>query len=374
MAESVLNRLAPETVRVVDVREVPMASVSPSPFQPRKQLDPLVIDALKESISAVGILQRPRVRVQGDAYELVFGHQRAEACRQLGYETLPVEVVECDDLAARRMTLHENIKSTRLHPIEHAEAISKFLDAVFTSDPDYAAVPGETHAERLAAVITAMGAENPDDLSPAAVFARKEGERLIYALRELANKSPRGFLTADLSLLRLPEEILQTTVEKGLKKGHARLLGQLLEQQPDRYEEVLSRGLQEGESEEWIPLEHAPVASLRQLVKPKKVELESADSDAYLPYIPVGVPGAPPAAESDAAPWEDEPADGEAFMGLHAVALGGLAEATEKLTALAPAEFVALVTEAGYSERAAAKAQVEALFDWLAGVRQALEA
>lgn len=371
MAESILHRLAPETVRVVDAREVPMNAVAPSPFQPRKALDPLVIDALKESISAVGVLQRPRVRVQGDRYELVFGHQRAEACRQLGHDTLPVEVVECDDLAARRMTLHENIKSTRLHPIEQAEAVSQFLDAVFTSDPDYAGVPGATHAERLAAVITAMGSDNPDDLSPAAVFARKEGDRLIFALRELANKSPRGFLTADLSLLRLPEEILQATVEKGLKKGHARLLGQLMEEQPERYEEVLSRGLHEADSDEWVPLEQAPMSSLRQLVKPKKVELESGDSDAYLPYLPIGAPGAAPAEAAEALPWEEE---GEALMGLHETAIGTLSEAASKLMALAPAEFAALLSEAGYSERQAARARVEDLFDWLAGVRAALEA
>src|SRR3712207_4138624 len=124
-------------VRVVRTDEVPMDRVVPSPHQPRKTYDPLVIRSLVESIEAVGVLQSPRVRESEAGYELVFGHQRAEACRQLGWERLPVEVIDCSDITARRMTLHENIKSTRLHPIEHAEAIVKFLDATLNLDPDY---------------------------------------------------------------------------------------------------------------------------------------------------------------------------------------------------------------------------------------------
>ena len=70
--------------------ELPLNEIVPSPHQPRKQLDPLVLASLQESIQAVGILQRPRVREVAGQYELVFGHQRSEACRLLGWEKLPV--------------------------------------------------------------------------------------------------------------------------------------------------------------------------------------------------------------------------------------------------------------------------------------------
>jgi ParB/RepB/Spo0J family partition protein len=92
--------------------EIALSDIVPSPHQPRRAMDALVLQSLVESIQAVGVMQRPRVRELAGGFELVFGHQRVEACRMLGLDRLPVEVVACDDLTARRMTLHENIKSS----------------------------------------------------------------------------------------------------------------------------------------------------------------------------------------------------------------------------------------------------------------------
>lgn len=361
-------------VTVLRVEDVPMAEVVPSPHQPRKAYDALVLASLVESIGAVGVLQRPRVREVGGRYELVFGHQRAEACRQLGWERLPVEVIACSDLTARRMTLHENIKSARLHPIEHAEAIVKFLDATLSLKPGYERVPGDVPAERVAALLHALthAPEDPGTPDPVRSFAAEHEALIRQILREMANKEPKSFLSADVSLLQLPESIITTTVEKGLKKGHARALGQLLAREPNMFDEVLARGVpvQDEDAEaSWIPLEKAPASAIRNLyAPPRRREFgdEPREGAADRRYIPIGVPGraevTPVASvgldDEELPPWED---GGEALTPAFGLPLACLAEAHAGLTTLGAGEWVAMVLESSSEASAEARRQWQAI-------------
>lgn len=365
-------------IRVVKTAEIPMTSVLPSPNQPRKMYDPLVIKSLVESIDAVGVLQRPRVRETNGSYELIFGHQRAEACRQLGWEQLPVEVVECSDLTARRMTLHENIKSTRLHPIEHAEAIVKFLDATLSMDDGYeAAVDGQTAAERIANVLERLTIV-PDDPSmpdPTRAFAASKEELIRQVLREMANKEPKGFLSADVSLLQLPDQILNTTIEKNLKKGHARALGQLLAREPNMFDDVMAHGIRVHSEDvdiddSWMPLEKAPASAIRNLYAPPKPKKDKGDFEepremaADRRYMPVGIPGRaealPEATISDLGA-SDLPWDEDTVTPIFGLPLASLGDAHSNLTTLSAQEWVAMILESTGSAGDDARRQWQAI-------------
>lgn len=358
-------------VEFVRYDEVPLSEVRPSPHQPRKHLDPLVIQSLKESILAVGVMQRPRVRELSDGFELVFGHQRAEACRELGWNALPVEVVQCDDLTARRMTLHENIKSTRLHPIEHAEGICNFLDATLASEDAYGLIPGDTPTARIHRVLSILvkpPAEGEENI-PARQFVLGKQALIEQVIREMANKEPKGFLSADVSLFQLPEEVIQTTVERGLKKGHAKVLGELLARQPEMYQEVLSRGVRStGEEDDYTPLERAAVGTIRNLYKPKKVEPDPQESAAYQTYVPIGVPESAPA-EEEIAPWEDD----EAVVPMFALPLASLKDAHDALTTLSASEWSSMIKESGEGARADAKRQWAGIRRWAEEVLRDLD-
>lgn len=361
--------------------DLALSQIVPSPHQPRKHLDNLVIESLMESIQAVGVLQRPRVREIGEGFfELVFGHQRAEACKRLGFEALPVEVISCSDLTARRMTLHENIKSTRLHPIEHAESICKFLDATLSNDEGYMVIEGETAVARIFVVLTLLTkplAEG-EASSPARDWVLSKSEHIHQVVREMANKEPKNFLSSDVNLLTLPEEIIQTTVERGLKKGHAKVLGELRERQPEMYEQVMAHGISDGEGD-YIPLEKAGVGAIRGLYKekkqPKAVEADPSEMAAYQSYIPVGVPAAP--AETTATmdsdgdlPWED--GDDEAMAPMFALPLASLAEAHSGLTTLSAEEWASMINESSEPGRTEAKRQWMAIQRWAEEVNRAL--
>jgi ParB/RepB/Spo0J family partition protein len=354
--------------------EIPLAEVVPSPHQPRRQMDALVLQSLVESIQAVGVMQRPRVREAGGRYELIFGHQRIEACRMLGIESVPVDVVACDDLTARRMTLHENIKSAALHPIEHAEAICKFLDATLSADGDYALVDGDSASARIHRVLTLLTKPLPDGepSPPMRDFVLRKRDLIEQVIREMANKEPKSFLSADVNLLQLPDEIIATTVEKGLKKGHARALGELLAKEPEMYHEVLDRGVRVMEDDEasWIPLERAGVGTLRGLVKPKRVEADPSEMAAYQDYIPVGIPSAGPAQDTDGdvPPWEDEP-----VSAMFSLPLASLADAHTTLTTLSAAEWAAMILEAPEGAKNDAKRQWANLLRWAEDVNAALQ-
>lgn len=373
-------------VRVVRSDEIPMNEVVPSPHQPRKTYDPLVIASLVESIEAVGVLQRPRVREVPGGYELVFGHQRAEACRQLGWERLPVEVIECSDITARRMTLHENIKSTRLHPIEHAEAIVKFLDATLNLDPEYErSVDGQTPADRVANVLERLTKvpEDPGAYDPARSFAAQKEELVRQILREMANKEPKSFLSADVSLLQLPANVINTTVEKGLNKGHARALGQLLAREPNMFDEVLAKGIRQTNDEgddAWLPLEKVPASAIRNLYAPPKPKKDFQDEPrehaADRRYVPIGVPGraeaVPEATVADLGAGELPPWEDEAITPVFGLPLASLAEAHAQLSTLSGAEWAAMILESGAQASDDAKRQWEAIGRLADDVRQRL--
>jgi hypothetical protein len=379
MTESTLDLIPPaRDVKVERVAEVAIEEVVASPHQPRKAFDALVIRSLVESIAAVGVLQRPRVREVDGCYELVFGHQRVEACRQLGWSVLPVEVVSCSDLTARRMTLHENIKSARLHPIEHAEAIVKFIDATLSLEPGYDQVPGSVPAERVAAILHQLthAPEEPGVPDPVRQFAATHEGLVRQILREMANKEPKSFLSADVSLLQLPETIITTAVEKGLKKGHARALGQLLAREPHVFDEVINKGVpvQKDEEESWIPLEKAPASAIRNLYAPLR-RREFADEPREMaqdrPYIPVGIPGRSDSLEGDGLddlpPWEDEP-----VTPVFGLPLAALSEAHAQLTTLADSEWAAMILESSAEASHAAQAQWKALGDLAAAIARRL--
>ena len=61
------------------LRELPMASVKPNPYQPRTRMDEGPLDELVASIQASGLLQPVLVRPRNGGYELIAGERRWRA-------------------------------------------------------------------------------------------------------------------------------------------------------------------------------------------------------------------------------------------------------------------------------------------------------
>ena len=101
-------------------REVPVASVSPNPEQPRRIFDPDELQQLADSIAAHGVLQPVVVVEEGDGFTLIAGERRLRAVTLLGHETIPAVVRTANELERLELALVENIQRSDLNALDEA--------------------------------------------------------------------------------------------------------------------------------------------------------------------------------------------------------------------------------------------------------------
>ncbi len=107
--------------------EVPVGSIKPNPWQPRKTFDKEKLKELCDSIKKHGIIQPLIVRKKGMNYELVAGERRLRAAKLAKLETVPVLIRDYDEKQMRELSLVENIQRHDLNPLEEAKAIQELM-------------------------------------------------------------------------------------------------------------------------------------------------------------------------------------------------------------------------------------------------------
>jgi ParB family chromosome partitioning protein len=110
---------------------VPVASIKPNPYQPRKRFDDDELKQLAASVKQHGILQPLAVRAAdgGDGgFQLIAGERRLRAAQMAGLTEVPVHVVRFDEQQVYEAALAENIQRSDLNPIEKAAGFKDYLD------------------------------------------------------------------------------------------------------------------------------------------------------------------------------------------------------------------------------------------------------
>ncbi len=126
--EQVHEPLLSTTTEPLDgYRLLPVDCIQRGRYQPRRELEPVALEELAESIRAQGIMQPIVVRpVGGDnRFEIIAGERRWRACQMAGLDEIPVLVRDVPDEAAIAMALIENIQRENLNPIEEAVALQR---------------------------------------------------------------------------------------------------------------------------------------------------------------------------------------------------------------------------------------------------------
>lgn len=160
------------------LREVPVASIRPNPWQPRREFREEALQELADSIQASGLLQPPVVRAVGQGYELIAGERRLRAVRRLGWENIPVVVREVDDQAALTLALIENLQRDDLSALDTALGYQQLIGEFGISQAEVARIVGRD----------------------------------------------RSTVANTLRLLKLPEELQKLLHTGSLSEGHARAL------------------------------------------------------------------------------------------------------------------------------------------------------
>ncbi|MCR8643001.1 nucleoid occlusion protein [Paenibacillus sp. N1-5-1-14] len=110
-----------------ELKNIPVADVVPSPYQPRTVFDDDKLDELCQTIRTHGVIQPIVVRVRNNHYELIAGERRLRAVRKLGYETIPAVIRDFNDSQSASIALIENLQRENLTAIEEAVAYQQLM-------------------------------------------------------------------------------------------------------------------------------------------------------------------------------------------------------------------------------------------------------
>jgi ParB family transcriptional regulator, chromosome partitioning protein len=110
------------------LREVPLSSVRPNPYQPRTRIDEAAMVELTASMEASGMLQPVVVRPRNSIYELIAGERRWRAAERLGWTKIPAVVKDVDDQTLLTLALVENLQRNDLSPIDEASGYRRLGD------------------------------------------------------------------------------------------------------------------------------------------------------------------------------------------------------------------------------------------------------
>lgn len=89
--------------------QIALADIDDSPYQPRTLYDPIEIDNLAHSLAAAGLKEPVLLRAKSDGrHELIYGHRRTRAGRNLGWTEIAAYVVTHSDREAELAAMVSN--------------------------------------------------------------------------------------------------------------------------------------------------------------------------------------------------------------------------------------------------------------------------
>jgi ParB family chromosome partitioning protein len=128
-------------------RPVPVRSIVPNPFQPRREFKPEELADLEKSIAENGLLQPLVVRPARGAqnkFELVAGERRLRSVSRLGWSDVSVIVRDVDDTTLLVLALVENIQRQNLSPLEEAQGYKTLSEDFGLSQEEIATAVGRS--------------------------------------------------------------------------------------------------------------------------------------------------------------------------------------------------------------------------------------
>jgi len=195
------------------VRQINLASITPSPLQPRKDFGREALQELIDSIRQHGIIQPLIVRQVGTRFELIAGERRWRAAQEASLTQVPVIIRSASDMEVLELSLIENLQRADLNPIEEAQGYARLANEFGMRQEDIALKVGRSRA----AVANAMRLL---DLHPQVqIWLAQNLITVGHAKVVLALKTPEEQLLAAETVLRRNATVRST------ERLVARLLG-----------------------------------------------------------------------------------------------------------------------------------------------------
>lgn len=133
-----------KAVSEVKVVKVPIDSIFPNPYQPRKTFDDAALEDLSASIAQYGVLQPLLVSpADNGRYMLIAGERRLRASKMAQLTEVPVIVSEYTTQQIAEIALIENLQREDLHYLEEAEGYEKLMNEFHLTQEAMAARVGK---------------------------------------------------------------------------------------------------------------------------------------------------------------------------------------------------------------------------------------
>ena len=129
---------------MTEIKEIEISKIEEPREAIRSYFTKEALEELKESIDREGLLQPIIVRPSGDKYEIVAGHRRYLACKELGWEKIPCIVKELSDEEVLIQRIHENIKREELNIMDQVEIVHRLREGVGYSYKDIGEIFGKS--------------------------------------------------------------------------------------------------------------------------------------------------------------------------------------------------------------------------------------
>ena len=215
----------------VGFARLPVASIAPSRFQVRGVADDGYIESLMSSIVESGVISPIVVRplpnneaLDSNAYEIVAGHHRFEACRRIGHTDVNVIIKQLTDAAAACALASDNLVRKDLDDFERFKHAKMLKDNHFCStNTEIGVVLGVSRtlvSFLMAFDVFPAGAKAILETHPGVLGATQANE-----LKDIATDEPDVFTEALLLVAegRLQQNQIRSWIDKRFKGPAVRM-------------------------------------------------------------------------------------------------------------------------------------------------------
>jgi len=231
------------------LKAIDVNKIDPSPFQMRQYRDEGKLKELGANIEREGQIEPVVVRRNGGRRcELIVGHRRLEAVRKYTkMNTILAQIIEVDDLQARRISAAENLQREDPSVIETIEAIVEIVDAELIKDKEYASM-GKKPADRVKSLLGQLDSIRRSQSRGSEISFSSKALSHTYmgqVKKILKNLSKplewQSFYNNDLPILMdICKEVREEAIRRGLNRSQIRALQKLKEASSEEYQKQLT--------------------------------------------------------------------------------------------------------------------------------------
>jgi len=136
-----------ETIDSKTISMIPVDSLNPNPYQPRKEFREESLKELSDSIKLKGILQPIIAESNGDGtYTIISGERRVRAAKLAGLSTVPAIQGTYSVIEKLENALIENIQREDLSPLEEALGYKRLIDTFNLNQDEIAEKVGKNRS------------------------------------------------------------------------------------------------------------------------------------------------------------------------------------------------------------------------------------